>query len=72
MKKPKKNERHLQRKKMKKEARRKKIRKAKRKVHLALIDKMRNMDEDELREFLGEDYEPEPEDYEEQIPGYDV
>tara|TARA_R110002110_G_scaffold203022_1_gene414172 strand:- start:265 stop:483 length:219 start_codon:yes stop_codon:yes gene_type:complete len=72
MKKLKSNSRHRQQKKMKKEARRKKIRAAKRKNYLALVDRMRNMDEDELKEFLGDDYEPEEEIYEEQVPGYDT
>ena len=61
-----------QQKKMKREARRKKIRAAKRKNYLALVDKMRNMDEDELKKFLGEDYEPESECYKDEVPGYDI
>jgi len=71
MKKPKKKSKHRQQKKMKREARRKKIREAKRKNYLALVGRMQNMDEDELKEFLGDDYEPEEEIYEEQVPGYD-
>ena len=71
MKKPKKKARHRQQRKMKKEARRKKIRAAKRKNYLSLVDKIRRMDEDEFREFAGEGYEPEPEVYHDETPGYD-
>lgn len=46
----------LQQKRAKKEAKRKKIRKEKMKRHNAFVEVLNRMSDEELKEFLGEDY----------------
>lgn len=55
MKKPRSKQRKLQAKRARKAARRKKVRKEKMKRHHEVMDMIRSMDEEELKEFLGVD-----------------
>lgn len=57
MKKPNQKQKRLQKKRAKKEAKRKKIRKEKWRKHQEFMDFLNSMTDEELREFLGEDYD---------------
>lgn len=64
MKKPKAKQKAHQKKRARKEAKRRQTRKVKMKKHKELMLMLNRMSDEELREFLGEDFDEEDEDYE--------